>query len=304
MHIFTVSGLGSLLLNGQNITYNNQSLTYGDDPTIFYPILPDNAKYFSCKVDVSYNTNYDVAWSFTYSISGLQPEYGIGTFLTSITPYLYAGLPYEEYIDHVLSNAQGSDNIFPNDDSSDRPLPGRYMCTPQTNMSLYTPPITVLSGSSTLSFIPYNLISIVIDTTGTCGLSSEFGSGVNTAALSSNALTIRDIANNVIFYQPVSSHIIQPDQKHILRCIYSNSNQTVQVDYRNENNLEYTTIATCKLDYRILNDENIDLIAPGVSFCSPISSMIDPCTLYLYNIHHEGVSNNTETEVLTSTFVS
>lgn len=241
-------------------------------------VLPASAKFFSCKVDTLYNSNYDIIWSFKYSISGVQPEYGIGTALTCVS--------------------SGPNNY------NDSPLAGQYLCSPLTNTSSSTPIINILSGADTISLTPYNLISVCIDTTGTCGLSSAFRPGVATSSLSANAITVRDIANNVIFYQSTSSLVFDTDQNHIIRCIYSNSNQTLQVDYRNESVSTFSTIALCNLNYVIINDNNLDLVSPRVTFCSPISSLQEPCSLYLYNVHHEGVKNNTSVELLTSTFIA
>ena len=238
--------------------------------------LPPTAKYISYSSNIPYNSNYDIIWSFKYNISGIEPEYGICTFLTCVT-----GLE--------------SDTV-----------PGQYMCCTASNSAIYTPPVTILSGDFVSTYYPYYLVGVTIDTTGLCALSSNYRTGVDFNSISSRSLVIRDIANKVIFYQPLSSiNYSDPiDTNQIIRCIYSNSNKSIQVDYRNENNLEFTSLGTADLDYIIINDSNLDLVYPGISFCAPISGFKDPCTLQLYNMHHEGVYNNTEVEVLTSDFIS
>jgi len=240
-------------------------------PSLLFPfdvLLPVNAKYFSFKNDYKYNSNYDITWSFTYSVSNTNlKQQAVITFLTALS-----------------SQVTGV-------------IPGQYTNTKITESSVT---IQILSADEIKTVNPYNILTIAIDTTGYSALSSTTRDGKSVSQALTSSLTIRDFDNSIRYNEYLPTEFNINNTTNTIRCRYSNSNKSFAIDYKSDSTPTYTQIASIQLPYRIHNPSNHDILYTGVGFCSPLSSSdTGVATMILHNFHSEGVSNNTTVETLT-----
>lgn len=233
-------------------------------------LLPASARYYYIvNKNYSFNSNYDIVWSFQYSISGFNEgisQLGYTTFLTTLSS------------------------------TTSQISAGQYLCTKQTEA---TNSATVLSGVTTSTVNPFNLVTIAFDTTGLFALSSTTRQGLTT--VQSNTLIVRGFNSQLLCVLPLSStsFTIAPTSTQTIRCIYSNGAQTLEIAYRDSSTTVYTTLTTVSIPYRFINTTNIDRVYCGISYCSPISSSsLSSCRMILNNMHIEGVRGNTNVETI------
>lgn len=237
-------------------------------------LLPGNAKYFSFKNSAKiFNSNYDITWSFMYMISNTSgAQHGISTFISPLS-------------------------VIPTD-----VIPGHYLCTKPTES---TSTVQFLLSSGIISYNPYNILTVAIDTTGYFALSSPLRGGVEANSLSANTLVVRGYNNEVIYYAPLPPAFSIENQLNTVRCRFSNSKETLYIDYRDTSTTNFTLLAEVPTGYKIYNIGNSDILYTGITFCSPLStSATNVASLILYNLHSEGISNNTSTETITSAPIS
>lgn len=67
--------------------------------------LPGSAKYFSFKNITPYNSNYDIVWSMSCRVSSVSAQYGICTFLTTLTSAPLSALPGQYIGTYIPNNA-------------------------------------------------------------------------------------------------------------------------------------------------------------------------------------------------------
>lgn len=235
-------------------------------------LLPLSAKSYYIVNTNKYNSNYDIIWSFKYSISGYNSSSQVGytTFLTTLTSTAVNGISG-----------------------------GQYLCTKPSEASTN---VTILSAGQTISVQPFNIITIAFDSTGMFALSSATRDGVSLPT--PNSLVIRDISNKLLCNIPLASTVfaVAPSGSQIIRCIYSNGSNTVNISWKNQTNTTYTTLTSVTLPYRIINTQHADIVSAGISYCSPISSLSStPCTMIIENMHLEGVRGDNNIEIIAPT---
>ena len=227
-------------------------------------LLPANAKKFGF-VDTRYpyNPHWDINWSFSFALTG--SEHGFTTFLTTDTTVIsatggqYLGvLPIDYEYPNILS--EDSEDIL-DEDSMD---------------ILY----------DDISLIPINILTIAFDTTGKFALSA--GGNPGATQIKPNSLIIRDYKSNIIFYESLSTlstrffltssiHVFQT-----LRFRFANSGSKLSIDFK-QTDSDFITLTSLSINIPIDNPAY-----PGFSFCSPVSSLTTPSTLYLKNFHSQG----------------
>ena len=234
--------------------------------------LPATAKYFSF-IDSGnrYNSNHDITWSFTYSITGSQAtQHAFATFLTA----------------HSSISAA--------------PDSGHYLSTDTNDTST---PIQILEDDVVSSRYPYNIITIAIDSTGYFALSdAALGrDGVGISSTVPYSLVVRSYDDSVICNQPLPASLTAIDSKNIIRCRYSNAASTLYIDYRHADITEFAPLTSIPLNFRIINETNDDVLYPGISYGSPVmTTATDTNSLVLYSFMSDGVFSNTEVETITS----
>lgn len=168
--------------------------------------------------------------------------------------------------------------------------------------ALTSAPLSALPGQYIGTYIPNNIVSIAFDTTGLFALSSTIRPGVGLNGIKTNSLVVRNSSYQVIYNQSLSSsgfNFYNTDQ--VIRCRYSNPQQSLFIDYRKTTDRDFTNLATIPLTISIPNTLNSNNVYTGFSFCSPISSTsTNTASMLVYNFHTDGVINNTQTETITS----
>jgi len=139
-------------------------------------------------------------------------------------------------------------------------------------------------------------LCIAFDTTGLFALSSSSRKGVGLGSIKRNSIIIRDNNDNITFYDTLSNltsafSITSPSKSYkTLRFKYTNTNK-IGIDFKLDENSPYTELISVDIES---NPDLLTYLVPGFSFCSPISSLINPGSLYLKNFHTQG-SDSIET---------
>jgi len=258
-------------------------------------LLPADARYYQfVEKDLSYNSNYDIVWSFQFKLPGDNVydnnyEYSIGTFLTSLTSEI-SSLPgqYAGDADPILYSGASQLTIEQ---------------SPYSNI-ITEAGIDLVIDSTTLSG---QLIKIVLDSTGLYGLSGRDGrNGVGEHQIKRESICIRDYFNDLVYYEHLSAFSptfsLTSDEFQTLRIRYANLGTKISIDKRIET--KYQTLTTIDLPFRLKVFDNLSNIYVGYSFNTPISTentQLSVGDFYLKNLHIEGLET---TQVLTETLTS
>jgi hypothetical protein len=242
-------------------------------------MLPANAKYFAF-VDNNneYNPSYDITWSFQYALTGT--EAGFCTFLTSKTQSTSA-VPgqYLGYSGNLPASA------FLVTESGD------FIITEDYNR-------IVLEGNNGNDTV--GDLCIAFDTTGLFALSSANRGGVGLSQIKRNSIIIREGTDNVLYNVALSSlnstfSILSSVKTYkTLRFRYANTD-TISIDFKYDADSSYQTLTSVYIgDYLT---QKVGLKA-GFTFCSPISSLNSPSTLFFKNFHVQGTAQDATTEIV------
>ena len=208
--------------------------------------------------DSAYNANYDIIWSFDYSLSGNNTSQG------SFTTFLFDG----------LSSFGGG-----------APGPG----------GAYYSAGEYLSGGNTLIIPSLSgaILGINFDTTGLFSLSSPTANGVTTTI--PNSLSIRYGQTNFDYLTSISLTSLYTDfdlllsaqEYNRLRFRLTDIGQTLKVDYRISNN--FTEILTIPVN---LNITDYTTYKVGIGYTSPVSG--EAATQAIFSIRDFHVEGKTE----------
>lgn len=252
-------------------------------------LLPTDAKHFGfVKNNYDYNPEYDITWSFTYTLSG--QEHGLGTFLTNQT--IISGIPghYMGYLGTLPLSAYMT--------SED----GIYILS-EDGKRIY---------SEDEDGVDYNgSLIAVFDSSGYFGLSSYNRDGVSLADVKKNVLCIRNGMNSLVLYKELSTmddsfKLAENDGSSYktLRFRYANAGNKLSIDWRNDDTSKFTLLTSLEVN---LYTKNYDDINIGFTYCSPMSSnTVITSVLKLENFHVQGVSkviNNEHTKFVPLTSV-
>lgn len=248
-------------------------------------LLPVNAKSFGfVDTKYQYNTHWDITWSFSFALTGT--EHGFVTFLTT-NPNLstkYAG----QYLGYAGYNPYNSILTDPE---------GYYLLDDESSY-IYFDDTTTYS----LSSFTNGVLAIAFDSTGLFALPYINNDGVDISEIKKNSLIIRDYTSNILLNESLSSlsteFFLSSSTKNYqtLRFRFSNSGQKLSIDYKNISN-EYKNLTSIPINFNINQFEKVYL---GFCFCSPISSLNTPSTLFLKNFHSQGNTEDPTIETLSS----
>ena len=271
--------------------------------------LPDNARYYNfVQTNKSFNSNYDITWSFSYYFpaSSIQShnnyQLGFATFLTSLSAPISA-LPGQYLGDQDPSiwlnsvNTEGSEALL---------TEGSEIIRLEND---------ALSGV---------LVKIAFDSTGLYALTGRSGQwapsgdGIRPGIgleedCFREALVVRDLDHNLVANAPLSTmstsfSTLSTDTYRTLRFRYVNLGRKLHIDSRESNTTTYSLLTTINLNYRLNNSSNLDNIFVGFSFCTPISTenyALSARNFYLRNFHIEGHEGSTvKTETVTTPLLS
>jgi hypothetical protein len=143
------------------------------------------------------------------------------------------------------------------------------------------------SADSGTTIVPIGVITIAFDTTGLFALSTNKIPGVGMSKISKDSLIIRDSSNNVIINKQLSSlgFNIHETSPQTLRFRIANAGTKLYIDHKLEVENDYKLLESVNISIDITTHPNL---YPGFSFCSPISSMNIPSTLFFKNYHTQG----------------
>ncbi len=217
--------------------------------------LPNNTVCNSIGHNIAYNANYDIVWSFDYSLSGTNGSQG------SFTTFLFDGGV------SLTGGGPGAGGGFYK--------AGNYLSGGN--------PVDVQSLSGAI-------LGINFDTTGLFATSGSAASGLLVPI--PNSLSIRYGQTNFEYLTSVSLTSLYTDFKFLLssqefnrlRFRLTDVGQTLKVDYSNTNS--FVEIASIPINLSINNNTAYKI---GISYTSPISgSNAKPAIFSIKNFHVEG----------------
>jgi len=259
--------------------------------------LPADARYFTfVEQSKKFNSNYDITWSFEYSLPAenipdpANYELGFSTFVTNLQaplsslPGQYIGDQDPEFILSAHALLTESPLVLKTQDDS-----------------------TILLEGGTLSG---SLVKVAFDSTGMYALSGrDDRPGVGPNDINRQSLVVRDVLHNVRANSPLStmSNIfssLSTNGFRALRFRYVNLGQKIHIDFRDDNTTNYTLLTTINIEPRLTNFDNIDNIYCGFSFTTPVSTTntgLSAKNFFLRNFNIEGFEGS---EVLTETVIT
>ena len=259
--------------------------------------LPSDARYFTfVETNKKFNSNYDITWSFEYSLPATNIpdpanyELGFSTFITNLSaplsalPGQYIGDQDPGFILSAHALLTESPLVLKTEDDSTILLEGG-----------------LLSGS---------LVKVAFDSTGMYALSGrDDRPGVGLNDVNRQSLVVRDVLHNVRANSPLSTisnvfSTLSTDSFRALRFRYVNLGQKIHIDFREDNTTEYTLLTTINIEPRLTNFDNLNNIYCGFSFTTPVSTTntgLSAKNFFLRNFNVEGYEGS---EVLTETVMT
>tara|TARA_R110002020_G_scaffold278012_1_gene493415 strand:- start:2346 stop:3209 length:864 start_codon:yes stop_codon:yes gene_type:complete len=260
--------------------------------------LPSGSRYYTLiAAKKSFNSNYDIVWSFEYKLPSwaiAAPfntyEVGFSTFLTNLAyplcslPGQYLGDQDPEYILSAHALYTETSEVLKTENDSSILLQG-----------------AVLSGM---------LVKVAFDSTGLYALTGrDDRPGVNDKQTHRNAMVVRDFNHDLRGNAPLSTFSstftnLTSNTYRTLRFRYVNLGEKLHIDYREADTTTYTLLTTIDLGYRALQLTNLENVYCGFAFSTPISAASDTLSakdFYLRNFNIEGYEGS---EVTTETVVT
>lgn len=219
-------------------------------PIAYNFVLPNSA-----------NPNYDIVWSFQYSLCGPSTSSGIfTTFLVdAYTPMLTGG------------------GI------------GKSACYGSSSNHQINSITTVLSGLSGA------VLAVAFDSTGLFATSGDgFTTGYPVYFQPRNIIGVRTNYNLLsvfpvsAFDETVNLHL-STNTFTTVRCCLTNLAQKLYVDVFNSSTEEYTNVIDCDLPLTITDNTKYKI---GFSFTTPVSFNSSKCLLQLKDIHYQGINRS------------
>ena len=259
--------------------------------------LPSDARYFTfVETSKKFNSNYDITWSFEYSLPATNIpdpanyELGFSTFITNLSaplsslPGQYIGDQDPEFILSAHALLTESPLVLKTESDSTILLEGG-----------------ILSGS---------LVKVAFDSTGMYALSGrDDRPGIGLNDVNRQSLIVRDVLHNIRANSPLSTisnvfSTLSTDSFRALRFRYVNLGQKIHIDFREDNTTEYTLLTTINIEPRLTNFNNLNNIYCGFSFTTPVSTTntgLSAKNFFLRNFNVEGYEGS---EVLTETVMT
>ena len=252
--------------------------------------LPALARYYTfVEVGKSFNSNYDITWSFQYKLPSTS----------------FAGIPwsdqfhkYELGFSTFLTNLPGPISSLPGqylgDQDPEFVLSAQALLTEDSKMLKTQGNSTIVLEGSILSGM---LVKAAFDSTGKYALT---GRDDRPGVWEKNLL--RDFQHNLLAYNHLSSisttfSTISTDTYRTLRFRYVDLGRKLYIDSRESDTTTYTLLTSINLGTRYSTLSNIENIYCGFSFCTPISANyaataaayeLSAKDFFLRNFHVEG----------------
>ena len=275
--------------------------------------LPAEARYYTfVEVGKSFNSNYDITWSFQYKLPSTSfdatnttfknYQLGFSTFLTNL-PRPLSCLPGQYLGDQDPEFVLSAHTLLTEGYTSVGALSSSVALKTEADS-------TILLEGGILSGM---LVKVAFDSTGRYALTGrDDRPGVKPHQLLRESIISRDFLHNVMAYNHLSSisttfSTISTDTYRTLRFRYVNLGQTLYIDSRESDTTTYTLLTAISLGSRYQTLSNIENIYCGFSFSTPISAPLPANAnayhlsgkdFFLRNFHVEGYEGS---QVLTET---
>jgi hypothetical protein len=255
--------------------------------------LPALARYYTfVEVGKSFNSNYDITWSFQYKLPSTSfgttakfhnYQLGFSTFLTNLTG--------------PISSLPGQ---YLGDQDPEFVLSAQALLTEDTKMLKTQGNSTILLEGAVLSGM---LVKVAFDSTGKYALTGrDDRPGVKPHQVLRESIITRDFLHNVVVNNHLSSisttfSTISTDTYRTLRFRYVDLGRKLYIDSRESDTTTYTLLTSINLGTRYSTLSNIENIYCGFSFCTPISANyaataaayeLSAKDFFLRNFHVEG----------------
>ena len=268
--------------------------------------LPALARYYTfVEVGKSFNSNYDITWSFQYKLPSTSfgttakfhnYQLGFSTFLTNL-PGPISSLPGQ----------------YLGDQDPEFILSAQALLTEDTKMLKTQGDSTIILEGAVLSGM---LVKVAFDSTGKYALTGrDDRPGVKPHQVLRESIIARDFLHNVVVNNHLSSistsfSTISTDTYRTLRFRYVDLGRKLYIDSRESDTTTYTLLTSINLGTRYITLSNIENIYCGFSFCTPISANnaavaaayeLSAKDFFLRNFHVEGYEGS---QVTTETILT
>lgn len=270
-----------------------------------------------------FNANYDIIWSFKFSLCGssLQSQGAFCTFLKEHDSILQPGLSgmYLGYIggfDYDTLNCIDTENCIclATEVETITGDPGVLVGEDEILLEQEVVP----AGYATTQGMSSALLGIAFDTTGYFALSTSFADcniipGIDISSVNPNSLIIRGPAPDceVLYNIPLSSlttnfTLLTTNETYCwLRFRIGNFFKNITIDYRYNDDTQYTILTSLPISIPIVNTTFVDI---GLAYTTPMTSTSNDETIFrIKNFHVEGndmYPNITLTDSVTATITT
>jgi hypothetical protein len=267
----------------------------------------------------AFNANYDIIWSFKFSLCGSssQSQGAFCTFLKQSSTSLQSGLTgnyigYVDGFDYDTLNCLAAENTICLDTEINT-----LTSNIDNNVILLEQEVGPPDSTNTRG-MSGGLIGIAFDTTGYFALSSLFGggntvTGVTNSQVIPNSLIIRGPAPDcdVIYNVSLTSlstnfTLLTTNETYCwLRFRIGDFFKSLTIDYRYNDDIQYTQLTSLPISIPI---ENTTFVNVGMSYSTPMtSSSTNEAIFRIKNFHVEGTDtypNITLTTPVTATITT
>tara|TARA_R100001129_G_scaffold186512_1_gene178567 strand:+ start:9678 stop:10541 length:864 start_codon:yes stop_codon:yes gene_type:complete len=266
--------------------------------------LPTGSRYYTLiATKKTFNSNYDIVWSFEYKLPGSAISAPFNTYQVGFTTFLT----------NLISPISSLPGQYLGDQDPEFILSAHALETEDSLLLKTQEDSTLLLEGGILSG---TLVKVAFDSTGLYALTGrDDRPGVNDKQTHRNALVVRDYVHNLKGNAPLSTFSssftnLSTDTYRTLRFRYVNLGEKLHIDYREADTTTYTLLTTIELGYRSIRLQNLENIYCGFAFSTPISSATDTVSanaFYLRNFNiegYEGADVTTETVITPSLSVN
>jgi len=266
--------------------------------------LPTGSRYYTLiATKKTFNSNYDIVWSFEYKLPGSAISAPFNTYQVGFTTFLT----------NLISPISSLPGQYLGDQDPEFILSAHSLETEDSLLLKTQEDSTLLLEGGILSG---TLVKVAFDSTGLYALTGrDDRPGVNDKQTHRNALVVRDYVHNLKGNAPLSTFSssftnLSTDTYRTLRFRYVNLGEKLHIDYREADTTTYTLLTTIELGYRSIRLQNLENIYCGFAFSTPISSATDTVSanaFYLRNFNiegYEGADVTTETVITPSLSVN
>ena len=204
--------------------------------------LPTGSRYYTLiATKKTFNSNYDIVWSFEYKLPGSAISAPFNTYQVGFTTFLT----------NLISPISSLPGQYLGDQDPEFILSAHALETEDSLLLKTQEDSTLLLEGGILSG---TLVKVAFDSTGLYALTGrDDRPGVNDKQTHRNALVVRDYVHNLKGNAPLSTFSssftnLSTDTYRTLRFRYVNLGEKLHIDYREADTTTYTLLTTIELN--------------------------------------------------------